>query len=400
MDAGDEVLSRDALTGRVICNRLETRPQWVDGAEFARWWSGRPPGFRFLRINGYFVFSRSQSIWANGFITHVALLKVGDVIYTERDGFVRVLRIEEARRRGWWRCDVDGDHSYILDGTLVHNASRFLITGGGSVSWTAINTAIWSGSSGGATGASVPGSADTVTMDGSSGAGTVTPNFGGLITVQSIAMGGYTGTFDNSVNNNNITVTATGNAFNGSGSGTRTIRLGTATYTLNGAAPTFTFATGTGLTLVAGSSNIIISPSNGIGTFTSANTLTWGNLTFSSVTGSSSNRCLGNTLTFNSITVNAPNLLRFTANTTTTIGTLTAVGSNAAANQIFISSDTTGTDTTLALTTANLAYCGLRDLSFTGSPVANSSFNFGGVTGITVNPPRINPIVNSNGLVA
>lgn len=398
MDAGDEVLSRDALTGRVICNRLETRPQWIDRSEFARWWGGKPVAFRFFRINGHFVFSRSQSIWANGFIAHVALLKLGDVIYTERSGFVRVHRIEDVRRDGWWRCDVDGDHSYILDGTLVHNASRFLITAGGSVLWTAINTAIWSGSSGGSTGASVPGAADTVTMDGSSGAGTVTPNFGGTITVQSVVMGAYTGTFDNSVNNNNITVSASGNAFNGSGSGTRNIKLGSATYTVMGSSATWTFATATGLTLSAASANIVLNCSGGLNTFTSSNSLSWGNLILAAASGQTSYRVLGNSLSFNSMTITAPNFLRFGANTTTTISTFSSVGTSS--SHIGLGTDTVSTSAALALTTSALAWCAIRDLDFTGSPVATNSFNLGGNSGITINPPRVGVLVNSPSLVA
>src|SRR5689334_24115345 len=103
-------------------------------------------------------------------------------------------------------------------------ASRFWV--GGTGTWDSSDTTHWAATSGGAGGQSVPGSGDTVTFDGSSGGGTVTLNFGGTITVQSITMGAFTGTWDNSVNNNDITVTASGSCFSGSGSGTRTIKLG------------------------------------------------------------------------------------------------------------------------------------------------------------------------------
>src|SRR3954451_7178669 len=77
---------------------------------------------------------------------------------------------------------------------------------GGTGTWDSSTTTHWSATSGGAGGAAVPTSADSVTFDGNSGGGTVTLNFGGTITIQSLTMGTLAGTFDNSVNNNNITV--------------------------------------------------------------------------------------------------------------------------------------------------------------------------------------------------
>lgn len=55
-------------------------------------------------------------------------------------------------------------------------ASRFLV-GTGSRTWTNADTSIWSDTSGGASGASVPGVNDTVTFDSNSGTGTVTINY-------------------------------------------------------------------------------------------------------------------------------------------------------------------------------------------------------------------------------
>src|SRR5262249_37995777 len=139
------------------------------------------------------------------------------------------------------------------------SASKFWV--GGTGTWDAVTTTHWATSSGGAGGTSVPSSADTVTFDGNSGGGTVTLNFGGTITIQSLTLGAFTGTFDNSVNNNNITVTATGNAFSGTGTATRTIKLGTATYTLTATGNVaWNFSNATGLTYTGNSgANIVFS---------------------------------------------------------------------------------------------------------------------------------------------
>lgn len=140
-------------------------------------------------------------------------------------------------------------------------AARFLITGGGSVTWDASNTAIWSATSGGATGASVPVDGDTVTMDASSGGGTVTLGYNPTVT--SITMGAFTGTFNAS------TFSPTMDTFNGSGTGTRTLNMGSGTWTLRGSSTTiWTTATTTNLTLDVGTSTVNCTYSGSAGTRT------------------------------------------------------------------------------------------------------------------------------------
>lgn len=144
-------------------------------------------------------------------------------------------------------------------------AARFLITGGGSVTWDASNTAIWSATSGGGTGASVPGSGDTVTMDGSSGGGTVT--LGYSPTVTSITMGAYTGTFNAS------TFSPTMATFSGSGTGTRTLNMGSGTWTLTGNNATiWNVGTITNLTMIRSANPILCTYSGSTGTRTVVHT--------------------------------------------------------------------------------------------------------------------------------
>jgi hypothetical protein len=116
-------------------------------------------------------------------------------------------------------------------------ASRFLITGGGSVTWSNSNTAIWSASSGGATGASVPGVGDDVTMDGSSGGGTVTLNYSP--TVNNLTAGAYTGTFADGAN------IVTASTVSLTGSGTRTFNFTASEWDITGASGTVWNATTT-----------------------------------------------------------------------------------------------------------------------------------------------------------
>lgn len=124
-------------------------------------------------------------------------------------------------------------------------ASRFWVGGAGT--WDASDTTHWSATSGGAGGQTVPGSGDTVTVDASSGAGTITVNT--TVNVTSLTFGAAGMTLDFSINNNNVTLVTC----SGTGSGTRTLKMGSGTWTLTGNNATiWNFATVTNLTLVRG----------------------------------------------------------------------------------------------------------------------------------------------------
>lgn len=127
-------------------------------------------------------------------------------------------------------------------------AARFW-TGGTGI-WDASNTGNWSTSSGGAPGASVPVSGDTVTFDGNSSGGvcTVNTNF----TITSLTMGAYTGTIDFSAHNNSPTM----QTFSGTGTATRTLNMGSGTWTITGTGAVFTMSTVTNLTFSAGTSTL------------------------------------------------------------------------------------------------------------------------------------------------
>jgi hypothetical protein len=138
-------------------------------------------------------------------------------------------------------------------------ASRFWV--GGTGTWDNSTTTHWAATTGGAGGQSVPGSGDTVTFDGSSGGGTVTPNYD--MTVTSITMGAFTGTLDFSANNNNPTMTT----FSCSGSGTRTLNMGSGIWTITGNNATiWNFGTQTNLTQNVNTSTVKFTYSGSTGT--------------------------------------------------------------------------------------------------------------------------------------
>ena len=88
-------------------------------------------------------------------------------------------------------------------------ANRYWVTGG-TGDWN--STTNWSATTGGASGASVPGSADTAAFDANSGSGTVTLDISP--TIQTLNCTGFTGTL--AFGTNTITLNATGTIFTGS----------------------------------------------------------------------------------------------------------------------------------------------------------------------------------------
>lgn len=198
-------------------------------------------------------------------------------------------------------------------------ASRFWV--GGTGTWDNATTTHWAASSNGPGGQSVPGSGDTVTFDGSSGGGTVTPNYD--MTVISITTGAFTGTLDFSANNNNPTM----GTFSGTGTGTRVLNLGSGTFTLTGITTPWSFITTTNLTFNAGTSTIKITASSSNEITFSGGGQTYYNLWWSR--GSSTGLCdiLGSN-TFNDFKDDGTgtHTIQFKSGTTQTVTTFTVSG--------------------------------------------------------------------------
>lgn len=138
-------------------------------------------------------------------------------------------------------------------------AARFWVGGAGT--WDASDTTHWAASSGGAGGQSVPVAGDDVTIDASSGAGTITVATD--FSIRSLTCGAMGMTLDFSANNNSPTLTG---AITTSGTGTRTINWGSGTFTLSGSNLTI-FANGTTTNqTMTGSATFNFTYSGGTGT--------------------------------------------------------------------------------------------------------------------------------------
>ena len=148
--------------------------------------------FIYYLINGTYKFYKNQSIYVNDVINHVFMLQVGDIIYDENDKDVVVTSIEELTdETQFYRIRISNDHTYILDGIIVHNFSRYWVGGGSSANWNATGNTNWAGSSGGAGNQSVPAATDDVFFDTTASPATISA----IITILSFRKeSGYTGT--------------------------------------------------------------------------------------------------------------------------------------------------------------------------------------------------------------
>lgn len=133
-------------------------------------------------VNGKYAFAPHQSVYSSGRLIHARQLNPGMYLETFNGSKIKIKTVKKFNDNSEKiKIEIDrpfsvlnifrknkSQHAYYLNGILVHNASRFWVAGAGS--WSAANTANWSATSGGGTGASVPTSSDTVTFDAASNA--------------------------------------------------------------------------------------------------------------------------------------------------------------------------------------------------------------------------------------
>lgn len=273
-------------------------------------------------------------------------------------------------------------------------ANRFWV--GGTGNWDSTNTANWSATSGGAGGATVPGSADTPQFDANSGTGTVTFTNGGVTTGAitfntsglTLSLGAALATSGNftlttgTLTTNNFNFTAT--ALNSSGSTTRTINLGSSTVALSAASPVV-FTTSTNLTLNAGTSQINLSNGSPV---LAGGGLTFYNVTFTSTaltTPSITGANTFNDLTFAGRITSDVGKISISANQTVS-GTLTFSAGTNATMRLMLRSNVFGTQRTISAASVVATDTDFQDIVITGAGSPASGTRLGdckGNSGIT-----------------
>jgi hypothetical protein len=259
-------------------------------------------------------------------------------------------------------------------------ASRFWV--GGTGTWDASDTTHWSATSGGATGASVPTTTDTVTFNGSSGGGTVTVNT--TVDVTSLTMGAFTGTLTFATNNNNVTL----QSFSGTGTGTRTLSMGNGTWTITAAGAAWDITTATNMTLNANSSNLKFTNTTNSEQFFELNST----LTYATVTlGPNSNKgdyAFDGSATIGTLAVVAPAYIGcVSGNTITVTNALAWTGSSS--NQIYWAAPKIGTFNLSCANNSTFTWTALYGIACAGGGTftATNSFDLKGNTGVTITAP-------------
>lgn len=272
-------------------------------------------------------------------------------------------------------------------------ANRFAVCTA-TCTWDASSTAMWSTTTGGGTGASVPGTGDSVVLDAATCVGgvTCTITVNTSFTIQTLTMGACTAAttgciLDFSVNNNSPTFNT--NGVNISGSGTRTLKMGSGTFTITGTSGLWNATTVTNLTLTQGTSTIAFSGNTATPRQFIGGGKTYATVSIGANTSAGAFQFTDSGNTYTTLNISAPNWVTFTFSSTTTVtnaiawtGTLT--------KQILVSSDSNGLGATInSAANAAIQYAGIYRLTFGGggTHAATNSFNFHNNSGITITAP-------------
>lgn len=262
--------------------------------------------------------------------------------------------------------------------------------------WDNTSTAMWSTTSGGATGASAPTSADDVTFDANTCVGGTTctiTTFAGTIAVGTVTMGACTAStagcvLDASANGTNFTISG-GNGFNASGTGTRTINMGAGTWSITAAQGIWTLTTVTNLTFNANSSTIAFTSASVTQTRFLGGGRTYNIVTF--VGGASSSISITGANTFSTVTIGAPSRISFPNSVTNTITNFTNISAASGTAAVLVESDNPlfGVATISSANNWTCDFCGFQAMTFSGGGTfaGTNSFNFGRNTGITITAP-------------
>lgn len=275
-------------------------------------------------------------------------------------------------------------------------ASRFAVCAT-TCTWDNTSTAMWSATSGGATGASAPTSADDVVLDAATCVGGTTctiTTFAGTISLNTLVMSACTASttgciLDASVNNTNFTIGASNSGYTNTGAGTRSLLMGSGTWT-------FTHSLGlwsinASATLSAASSTIHFSAVT-LPNVNGSKRLLGGGKTYGTVIFdlSTSAVTITGANTIGTLTIAAGSRVILPAATTNTITNFTNIsGSSSAPTLFYVDNATNGQYTVSSGNNWTCDYCGFANGVFSGGGTftANNSFNYGSNSGITINAP-------------
>jgi hypothetical protein len=267
---------------------------------------------------------------------------------------------------------------------------------GGSGTWEASSTTNWAPTSGGAatgcqTTNAAPAAGDTITFNGSSGGGTVTPTTAiNGIAFGDLNVGAFTGTIAFNTNNPTMSV----NTFNNSGTGARTINQGGGGWTYRGGNGFTALDLGTQTNCTSCVYSNTSHTFSGTGASRLANLGT--SLSLGAVTISDASAGKGvmeftvSAATMASLTVGAGTTVLLTQGATTTItGALAITGTSSAPSGLQPTVPRNNVTTVSVGSASTCNWCAILRVtkSGAGSLTATNSLDLGGNTNITITPP-------------
>lgn len=280
--------------------------------------------------------------------------------------------------------------------SLAEAANRFAVCTT-TCTWDNTSTAMWSTSSGGATGASAPVAADDVILDAATCVGGTTctiTTFAGTISINTLTMGACTAStsgciLEGSTNNTNFTFAGT-TGYNNNASGTRTHNMGSGTYTVSNNLGSWTI--NASATLNAGTSTIAFTGTAG----NASRRFTGGGKTYATVdvtSGASAFIVTGaNTFGTFTVTPGVAGKIIFVEAITQTITTFTNVSASASAPVSFMQNNpTNGSATISSANNWTCDFCAIGGMTFSGGGTfsATNSFNLNLNSGITISAPTV-----------
>lgn len=265
----------------------------------------------------------------------------------------------------------------------------FWIGGAGTVDGT-LDNGHWATTTGGASCACVPAVTDNITLDGSSGGGTLTINMGGALwTVGNFTFTAFTGTIDFATNSNGLTINGT-SGMAATGAATKTLTMGSGTFSVTSNTANWD-TSGAGTTITPGTSTIAFTATTGSASrrfFGGGKT--YANLTVAGNPDSGFFFTGAVTNTFTSWTINAPMTVYLSAASTQTVTTINAV-TGTASNPVQFAGDSLINGRAIISSANNwsCAWCAFSQMQFQGGGTfsATNSFDFANNTGITISAP-------------
>lgn len=145
----------------------------------------------FIEINGGdFCFYQNQTVSVNGAFKRAYQVEIGDKLDYLTGAGIEVVSVSKVlKAKPFYKFEISGDHTYYINGVLVHNPTLYWYGGTGSWSEYATHWSNNSGNSPASPATAVPSTSDDVVFDSNSNATAYTMTIGATANCAAFTMG-------------------------------------------------------------------------------------------------------------------------------------------------------------------------------------------------------------------